>query len=243
MFNPTSDSPKADALLYIPINYVSGTPEEELDFDDTSISDWMLPDPDLELKIENILEDSFIIFNKQQTGYYRVLYDDWSYDQLTNLLFVNHTNVHPINRAQLIDDTGSFARNGYIDYGTFFRLLEYLQDEESNYAVWQVVNKHLKFLYHKLRSSDAFGRFETFVRELSKNHFDEIGLGTDTDWTAEGEIVGLIHHQRLNRQYVAELACFSGVETCVNETLEYMEKVVSCFVMSFIQVTSTVILL
>lgn len=214
-------------MLYIPINYATGPPEEELDFDDTSISDWLSPDLNSELKIENIPTANVIIFNKQQTGYYRVLYDERSYDILTNYLLDNHTAVHPLNRAQLIDDLGSLSRYGYVDYTVYLSLLEYIGLAESDYSVWGVVNKHLNFLYHKLRSSMEFGRYETFVREVTENHFGEMGLGTDLDLESGSGIVGLLHHQRLNRQYVADLACFSGVETCVNETMEYVEQLVS----------------
>uniref|UniRef100_A0A336M823 CSON013169 protein n=1 Tax=Culicoides sonorensis TaxID=179676 RepID=A0A336M823_CULSO len=202
---------KSDLLLYIPISYVT---TEDMDFEDTSPYDWIQPDPNFELKIEDFPEDSFILLNKQQTGFYRVLYDESNYDLLLDLLMQNHTIIHPLNRAQLIDDLGSFTRNGYIDYSVFFSFLKYLEFE-SDYIVWSVVNKHINYLYHKLRSSEAFGRYETFVREITKAHFDEFGLGIGLEIAT--------HRERLNRKFVAELACYSGVDTCVNETMEYVE--------------------
>lgn len=222
MFNPSKTSDE-DRSLYVPINYVSGTPDDELDFEDTSISDWLLPTS--ELKIENIPESNFIIFNKQQTSYYRVLYDDSTYLQLMDLLFTN-SSVHPLTCSQLIDDLGNLARHGYVDYGLFFSFLEYLQySNVSSYTEWGTANRHIRYLYHRLRGSAAFDRYETFVREMTKNRFDDVGLGTEWDWS-EPELLSLVHRQRLNRQYVAELACFSGVDTCVNETMEYIGKLV-----------------
>lgn len=151
------------------------------------------------------------------------MYDDQTYDLLTEFLHLNHTEIHPVNRAQLIDDLGSFTRHGYVEYSLFCSFLEYLANED-HYIVWRVANKHINFLFHKLRSSEAFGRFETFIREITETHFDELGLGTDI-----GLLSKFLHHKRLNRQYVADLACFAGVDSCVNETMEYVEQLVCVF--------------
>ncbi|XP_063706145.1 aminopeptidase N-like [Culicoides brevitarsis] len=223
LFTNTED----DRSLYIPINYIVGTADQELDFEDTAIVDWLLPDS--ELTLEDIPADNFVIFNKKQASFYRVLYDEPSFELILDLLLTNSSNVDPVTCAQLIDDYGSLARNGYVEYGDFFRLLEYLKESDgSYYTEWSVAHKQLKFLWHRLRGSPAFDRFETFVRQVTEKRFSDIGLGTDLDWSGT-EILELTHHQRLNRQFIGDLACSAGVEACVNETMQFMAKLVSVF--------------
>ena len=53
-----------------------------------------------------------MLFNIQETGYFRVNYDDANWQLLVNQLADDHTAIHVINRAQLIDDALDLARAG-----------------------------------------------------------------------------------------------------------------------------------
>ena len=58
----------------------------------------------------------WVIFNVQETGYYRVNYDHNNWKLLTNQLKADHTKIHINNRAQLIDDALNLAQAGRIWY-------------------------------------------------------------------------------------------------------------------------------
>ena len=57
-------------------------------------------------------ENEWVIFNTQETGYYRVNYDDRNWQNLINLLIQNHSKIHDINRAQILNDGLNLARAG-----------------------------------------------------------------------------------------------------------------------------------
>ena len=43
----------------------------------------------------------WVIFNVQETGYYKVNYDDQNWVMITSQLASDHTAIHTINRAQV----------------------------------------------------------------------------------------------------------------------------------------------
>uniref|UniRef100_T1GZU4 ERAP1-like C-terminal domain-containing protein n=1 Tax=Megaselia scalaris TaxID=36166 RepID=T1GZU4_MEGSC len=59
----------------------------------------------------------WVIANIQQTGFYRVAYDDQSNEAITNALkSENNGGIHENNRAQFLDDLLSFADGGRKSY-------------------------------------------------------------------------------------------------------------------------------
>lgn len=85
-------------------------------------------------------EDDWIVVNLQETGYYRVNYDDNNWQLLIEeLMSDNFEVIHVINRAQLVDDSLNLARAGVIPYATAFRVLEYLE-KEIDYVPWSSVS-------------------------------------------------------------------------------------------------------
>jgi len=69
-------------------------------------------------------KDQWVIFNLQQTGYYRVNYDDHNWGLLIQQLRDDHKVIHVVNRAQIIDDAMNLARTGTVSF--FFVVLAYL---------------------------------------------------------------------------------------------------------------------
>ncbi|RVE53193.1 hypothetical protein evm_002026 [Chilo suppressalis] len=122
----------------------------------TSNTNWIVPitfatasNPDFEdTKPSHIIKDSitrinrgsigdeWVIFNKQQTGFYRVNYDDYTWDLIIMLLRgPNRTLVHEFNRAQIVNDVFQFARSGLMNYTRAFNILSFMK-YETEYAPW-----------------------------------------------------------------------------------------------------------
>lgn len=88
-------------------------------------------------------EDDWIVANLQESGYYRVNYDENNWRLLTEeLQGDNFEVIHLLNRAQLIDDSLNLARAGIIPYATAFGILEYLE-KEIDYVPWSSVRSLL----------------------------------------------------------------------------------------------------
>jgi aminopeptidase N len=104
--------------------------------------------------------DEWIIFNKQQSGYYRVNYDPQLWQLIiAELVEGNYTNIHVLNRAQLIDDIYTFARVNLVPYSTVFELMEYLS-KELDYAPWAPANRALNTIDRQMASLESYDQFK-----------------------------------------------------------------------------------
>lgn len=75
------------------------------------------------------------------TGYYRVNYDIINWRKLA--IYLNsdeYTKIHPINRAQIIDDSYHLMLKGSLDPRLFLELSIYLE-RERDYVPWYPMKK------------------------------------------------------------------------------------------------------
>lgn len=146
---------------FIPLNFAT---QSDPNFDDTRTTNYFnnglstttIPVP------ESFDSSQWFIFNKQQLGYYRVNYDAENWHAI--ILALNsreYSNIHVLNRVQLIDDAVNFADGGYITYDVLFGLLQYLS-RETEYTPWYSADRFISLLY------TAFGPFNP---DLNVSHF------------------------------------------------------------------------
>lgn len=99
---------------WIPFNFATA---KSPSFEDTSVEGW-LPQHQRSKLIQPSGNNSWtskdwVLFNKQQTSYYRVMYDIPNWKLLIAELNSGPNNkIHPISRAQLLDDQAAFVRSG-----------------------------------------------------------------------------------------------------------------------------------
>ncbi|GIZ03224.1 thyrotropin-releasing hormone-degrading ectoenzyme [Caerostris extrusa] len=76
-------------------------------------------------------ENTWIIANVQQVGYYRVNYDQDNWNLILEQLIENHTVINVINRAQIINDLLNLARSDEAEYALALNMTKYLFLEEE----------------------------------------------------------------------------------------------------------------
>lgn len=197
----------------VPVSYAKST---DLDFTETLPDVWLSAPPSHVHSVP-MTANEFIIVNKKQSGYYRVLYDTRSFGMILGQLLEKHTAIHEVNRAQLVDDTAYFAFTGQLEYSSLFELLGFIY-QERGYVSWQTINRRLKEVHHRLKGSLGYDRLETFLREMTADAFDVWGL----------QKIIARPSTRMAREAVADLACLAGNARCVRETLAIVDKLVSC---------------
>jgi hypothetical protein len=93
-------------------------------------------------------------------GFYRVLYDEENYKLLLDYLrSANHTNIHPLNKAQLLDDSLNLAQAGLLKYSTALDLTTYL-DQETDFIPWLSYFRGLTFLNSRLAGTEDYDNFK-----------------------------------------------------------------------------------
>ena len=73
--------------------------------------------------------ETWILGNLKQAGYYRVNYDDRNWQLLIKQLHEDHTVIDSISRAQLIEDSFNLGRAEIINQTIFLEIIEYLVNE------------------------------------------------------------------------------------------------------------------
>lgn len=138
---------ESENLWWIPISY---TTQSSPNFNDIGANFWIEGERSVTISNETApvqwTDEDWIIANLQETGYYRVNYDEHNWGLLIEQLQDDDFEViHAVNRAQLIDDALNLARADIIPYETAFRLLEYLQ-QELDYVPWDAVSLFLRLI-------------------------------------------------------------------------------------------------
>ncbi|XP_025986451.2 aminopeptidase N [Solenopsis invicta] len=206
--NITSD--KSKELWWIPITYTS---EKELNFNDTQPREWMKAERSIMFNDLDVTPSQWVLFNVQETGYYRVNYDTNNWQMIIKQL-KNKTKfkyISTINRAQLIDDALNLARAGKLDYNIAFNVTSYLV-HETEYLPWTAALLSLSHLDNMLIKTQAYNKFRLFVLKLLDEVYKQVGF---TDNVEDSQ---LIIFTRIN---VLNWACYFGHQSCVMNAVQY----------------------
>lgn len=147
----TADCDEIDASSwFVPLNFAHAN---NPNFDETEFTHFFESGTSEKLiSTEDIHDDEWFVFNKQQLGYYRVNYEteNW-WNIIRTLNSENYQQIHVLNRAQLIDGAMALAQAGLIDFNVASGVLMYLR-HETDYIPWASASVHLN------RLNELFGR-------------------------------------------------------------------------------------
>ncbi|KAG2460009.1 TRHDE protein, partial [Polypterus senegalus] len=107
-------------------------------------------------------EDSWLLGNINQTGYFRVNYDLRNWRLLIEQLMSNHEVISVGNRAGLIDDVFNLARAGYLPQNIPLELIRYLS-QEKEFLPWHAASRVLYHLDKLLDRTEEYNLFSTEV--------------------------------------------------------------------------------
>lgn len=196
---------------WVPLSY---TTQATADFSNTAPSSW-LSKTDSEITMQSLPDSGqWVIFNVQETGYYRVNYDANNWNLLVKQLRDDHTKIHVNNRAQLIDDALNLARAGQLSYSLPLDLAAYLKMETS-YTPWATALDNLKYVHKIFSRTGAYGALKDFLRSLLEPLYKSVGFqDSPTD----------PHLDQRKRVKVLQWACKLGHEDCVTQSVNLFKQ-------------------
>lgn len=193
---------------YIPLNYVQQ--KDNSSFSDTSVQHWLLPDKKITID-KDIDVAGWIIFNVQQTGYYRVNYDDESWNIIAEHLLNGDLNtIHPLNRAQLVDDAFNLAHAGLLNYNITLKLVKYLE-KETDYIVWKAALNGLSTMNKRLGLTELYKEFLSYLKPI---------VGQLYNITTFDEDEKDDYLTKLLRVDAIKWACAFGLDECQNNAVK-----------------------
>uniref|UniRef100_A0A182QV74 Aminopeptidase n=1 Tax=Anopheles farauti TaxID=69004 RepID=A0A182QV74_9DIPT len=200
-------------VWYIPYSFATGSKPS---FDDLAHFRWLATKAE---RVETgVAADDWIIFNKQQTGYYRVNYDAHNWAKIAAALRTDVSAIHRFNRAQLINDAFNLARANRLDMAQALDLLRYLSGEQE-YVPWAAANGVLNYFFNKLRGTASYHDFIVYVDALIGPVFESFG---DISTVPEDETL----LEKYLKQLISTWACRVGYTECLRQTTEALHAAV-----------------
>ncbi|XP_071539736.1 aminopeptidase N-like isoform X8 [Panulirus ornatus] len=161
-----------DYKWWIPLTY---TTQENPNFESTPPDVWM-KDSESQIMISSLpSQEHWVIFNVQETGFYRVNYDDDNWNLLIKQLNTNHTLIHVVNRAQIIDDALDLAQAGQLSYNTALNVNVYLRNE-TEYVPWESALSNLEYLEMMFTRSAGYGALKSYLLAILTPLYDSVGF-------------------------------------------------------------------
>ncbi|XP_069977546.1 aminopeptidase N-like [Penaeus vannamei] len=147
---------------WVPLSFTS---QREANFNQTEARGWM-KDSEERITLTSLPpKDQWVIFNLQQTGYYRVNYDDHNWGLLIQQLRDDHKVIHVVNRAQIIDDAMNLARTGQLSYTTALDVYGYLK-KERDLLPWTSGISNVGYVMLMLGQTPALPALRRYILDL-----------------------------------------------------------------------------
>ncbi|XP_075971872.1 membrane alanyl aminopeptidase-like [Anticarsia gemmatalis] len=107
--------------------------------------------------------DHWVLFNIQQTGFYRVNYDDYTWNLIIIALRgADRTRINQLNKAQIVNDVFQFARSGLMSYNRAFNILSFLENE-TEYAPWVAAMTGFTWLRNRLAGTPQLTQLNNLI--------------------------------------------------------------------------------
>lgn len=200
-------------LWWIPLSF---TTTSRLNFEDTRPVHWIRGTRELRVDEPSISHEDWFLVNIQQTGFYRVNYDNTNWGLLSKYLRNSDKfmKIAPANRAQLIDDSLNLARSGYLSYTVALDMTLYLK-HETEYIPWRAAISCLNFIDSMLLRKGDYHLFQKYFIHLIEKIYHEFGF-VETAAEASDMIKGIMRTELLST------ACHLGYTNCtVNSFLMF----------------------
>ncbi|KAH8243515.1 hypothetical protein KR032_008161 [Drosophila birchii] len=156
----------------IPITYTSSINSE--------VQSTIFNHNDNEVSITLNSEPSWIKFNKDQVGYYRVNYANEQWAALTSALKASRETFSTADRAHLLNDANTLAAAGQLDYAVALELSTYLESE-VDFVPWSVGTSSLATLRDLVYYTDLFGNFTTYALKILTPIVERVTFTVGTD--------------------------------------------------------------
>lgn len=162
-------------------------------------------------------DDEWVIVNLQEVGFYRVTYDDRNWELLVNQLLTDHTKIHRVNRAQILDDLFHLAENGAVEYSFALRALEYLRNENEPLP-WISLGKQTRLVNRMLQRSELYGDWQAFLRQQIKTAFQRLYSAKFTEEDLQNGDM---------QRAVVEIACDYELPECKQNSIQLFKDFMS----------------
>lgn len=158
---------------WIPISYAKAGGN----FSETEPKFWLSPEDeytDHHLAIKLRVGEALIV-NVQETGFYRVNYDDRNWGLLEKTLKSDRNLINPVNRGQIINDAMNLAKVGILRYDVALPTTLYL-DSEDSFAPWATAIDEFDYLNLMMQRSSSYIYYKLYITSKMNKVYERLGF-------------------------------------------------------------------
>lgn len=153
---------QSTSLWWIPYNFASASSSVYTTFADR----WIQGQRSTIVSNAAIPAEDWLIINNEQTGFYRVQYDNQNYKLIANELTTGNFSKFKITtRSSIISDVFDFAYTERLNYTVVFDIISYLEHELDN-VPWATAFTGLNNVDRLFAGSSKYADFTVRVRIL-----------------------------------------------------------------------------
>ncbi|KAJ2952367.1 hypothetical protein O0L34_g4651 [Tuta absoluta] len=205
-----NSSYESNELYPIPITYTTGASPN---FNNLKPAFIMYNKTD-NFKVSN-LSQNWVILNLQETGLYRVNYDEHSWDLIAAALKSDQREqIHYLNRAKIVNDLFALYFSDTVSFSRLTDVFEFLENE-TEYAVWFAAVRGLNKMRNMFKGADVITEIENYIVKLTSSAITTIGYEVKA---SEGTV------DQRNRMQVLDIACKAGHAGCIDFAKQTFKK-------------------
>ncbi|XP_032687707.1 thyrotropin-releasing hormone-degrading ectoenzyme-like [Odontomachus brunneus] len=203
----------------IPVNYITASTFDFYNISHIFWLHWSNMNNTIITKFDEFYNtmDSFYIFNAEQTGYYRINYDDKNWRMISTYMEENDiANIPPLTRAQLVNDAYYFTTIRELKGSTFVEIIRHLQ-WDGDFIAWYP-------MFNILTDMSSYFKFPESNR--IKDHFLRLLGGVLTrmgyyDFIRDDKMEKSLRH--LVRRWACKLGHSECRSTALNHLMMYIK--------------------
>ncbi|KAI5618054.1 thyrotropin-releasing hormone-degrading ectoenzyme isoform X1, partial [Silurus asotus] len=174
-------------------------------------------------RVGRIDEETWLLGNINQTGYFRVNYDLHNWRLLIQQLLINPTIISVENRAGLMDDIFNLARAGDLPQNLPLQIICYLSKEDE-FLPWHAASRALYQLDKLLDRTEDYSLFSSYVLKQVELKYHKL------DWprvkSGDSFKQASFHTNELQREVIM-LACSFGNKHCHRQAMSLVSEWIS----------------
>ena len=195
-YNPENNS---DSNWIIPVKYKEKNAEKQS-------SKTMLIESS-----ESIIEESDIsIFNSNSSGFYKTIYSEEIFNNITDMLKDDMSSLMNEERLGLLSDTYTLLKSSKIDPENYLSLLKIFSSETNPY-IWKYICGSLRSLDSKLYKTPIYDKYYSFTSNIFNN------LSIDLNWNID-HISSEIDQIMVGT--LIENSCYYNIDPLIKKSLE-----------------------
>ncbi len=204
-------NPVGNVTWWVP--YTIATPSNP-GFENARVEGWIPNVPSIDITVNDLGANDYLLINKRAAGYYRVMYDERNYRLISDAIIRNSSQFHSTDVAQLISDVTEYYETDQLSLTVVLDVLRVLEFR-SDFVSWSPAFNLIFYINQNIRGHRNYDTWADFVRTLTEELYDVVGIDDIPDEPMLNKAA---------RENIVHLACQMGSVHCRSDATRQLRR-------------------